>query len=375
MAEHQGMKRRVFLHIGHPKTGSSAFQSCLARSHQSLEEQGFLYPYHRSFGRASRLEVSSGNLSIGAEDQNWLNTGVLPVLEHNSHHHTVIFSNENLIHRLSDLTGNPEALPSQWHVHVLLVVRNPIEQLSSVYQQLVKRHGYSQGYEEFLAEHAYRCQATAKAASAVETLEATGISYSLFNYSALKGGVIDALTHTIGIPSELLDRPPAVPVNRSLSASELQLMLVVNALYGRSVGRSLADALVNRLPEIPSIALAMGQQSRENVVAANTGFVNALNSRLPSDAQLSLSNQPGFSGDLHCDFDAHQLQLTREILAGALSQETAWADRDRALVAPRDLSRRWRRLTQRLMTAVSRLQQAQGPVQSAPGSGRRRGRS
>lgn len=342
------MKQQVFLHIGHPKTGSSAFQSCLARSHHALEDKGFLYPYHHSFARASRRQVSSGNVSIGPEDQNWLTTAVLPILEGNPNYHTVIFSNENLIHRIADFTATARSLPAHLHFHILLVVRDPIEQLSSVYQQLVKRHGYCKGYEEFLLEHEYRCNATAKAAASIEALEAIEVSYSLFNYSALKTSVIDTLIQAIGIDATIVDRSLPAPVNRSLSATELQLMLFVNAIYGRSVGRILADSLVNQLPDVAPVSLAMQPDSRLKVERENSRHLNFINDRLPAEAQLSLAEKPGFTGDLHWDLCADQLNLSREILTKTLTETND-------LTANRE----WQHHSQRLMTVVSRLLQAQ----------------
>lgn len=342
------MKQHIFLHIGHPKTGSSAFQSCLARSHDALKDKGFLYPYHDSFTRASRRQVSSGNISIGPEDHNWLTTTVLPILENNHHYHTVIFSNENLIHRIIDFTSTVRSLPAHWQFHVLLVVRDPIEQLSSVYQQLVKRHGYCKGYEEFLSEHEYRCNATAKAAAAIAAFEALEIRYSLFNYSALKTSVIDALIQAIGIDANIIDRSLPAPVNRSLSAAELQLMLFVNAIHGRSVGRLLADSLVNKLPDVTPVALAMQPGSKLKVESENRQHVDFINERLATEAQLLLAEKPGFTGDLHWNLCDEQLQLSREILT-ALPTQT---DNPTA-------SEAWQRDAQRLMAVVSRLLQAQ----------------
>lgn len=350
------LKPKVFLHIGHPKTGSSAFQSILAKSHELLAAKGILYPYHRSFNLASQNHISSGNLSIGAEDHNWLTNGIESILNANSNYHTFIFSNENLIHRLSDFTSCIDQLHDRWNFHILLVVRNPIEQLGSVYQQLVKRHGYTKGYEDFLFDYEYRCNATHKSADALEQLEAHNIPYSLFNYSILQGKVSEALAADIGIDREIADFSLKAPVNRSLSATELQLMLFVNAIYGKDVGRRLADSLVNHLPEVEAVSLAMKIESWQKVIRANQACLDIINQRLSADNQLSFARKAGFSGNLHCNLSPSQLHIGRTILneasrnemmdEGDVSGELGSGDSNQA---------NWSQQMARLMSITSRI--------------------
>jgi|688.fasta_scaffold02865_15 hypothetical protein len=358
VAKKQDMKTRVFLHIGHPKTGSSAFQTCLARSHNELADEGILYPYHRSFALASRNHISSGNLSIGPENENWMTTGVLPIINANPDYHTFIFSNENLIHRLADFTHNLDNLRDHFEFHVLLVVRDPIEQLGSVYQQLVKRHGYTKGYEDFLCEHGYRCNATNKAAAAVEALENNDIDYSLFNYSILKSSVIEALVRAIGIRDGVIDCSLTAPVNRSMSAAELQLLLFVNAMYGGTVGRQLADSLVNELPNVSAISLAMRQDSWQEVVRTNQASVDIINGRLPSDSHLSFNTKPGFNGDFHCNLSGDQLQLGRQILGSAIQNDILTSAHPKAVTTTHHYAKEWVHQTNRLINLTSRLLQS-----------------
>jgi hypothetical protein len=350
------MKAKVYLHIGHPKTGSSAFQACLAKSHEALAASGILYPYHRSFSHASRNHISSGNLSIGHVNENWLSGGILPILKANPEYNTFIFSNENLIHRLSDFTSCLESLRDQWDFHVLLVVRNPIEQLGSVYQQLVKRHGYSKGYEEFLFEHEYRCNASIKSAAALEMLEAHGISYTLFNYSVLKDKIIEALIDSMGIDAGIARHSITAPVNRSLSATELQLLLFVNALYGSSVGRRLADSLVNQLPDVEAVSLTMSAGSWQRVVEVNQLSVDTINKRLTSENQLCFTAQPGFSGNLYCNLSANQIQLSRTVLAESIQQELGFnLNEPTNIDIERSFIDAWRFQAARLTSLTSRV--------------------
>jgi hypothetical protein len=284
-----------------------------------------------------------------------MTTGVMPIIQANPGYHTYVFSNENLIHRLSDFTTSVAALRDRLEFHILLVVRDPIEQMGSVYQQLVKRHGYTKGYEQFLSENGYRCNATHKAAAALDILDENSIGYSLLNYSELQGMVISALVSAIGIRAGVVDCTPDTPVNRSMSAAELQLLLFVNAIYGGAVGRQLADSLVNHLPCEPSVSLAMQQESWHEVVRVNQSSVDTINRRLAPDCWLSFNTKPGFSGGFHCDLSDNQLQVSRRILTSAIHNDATSGASPTPTTSSHQQTTNWVDQTNRLINLTSRL--------------------
>lgn len=308
------MPPTLFLHIGHPKTGSSAFQACLAQSAPQLAAAGILYPQLSSFAAARRGHVNSGNLLLVGLDRNWALHTVLPVVRANTSCHTILFSNENLIHRMPEFFAAAPALQPLCRPHVLLALRNPLEQLASVYQQLVKRHCYTEDYGRFLREHHYRCTALLRSAEIVGALEGAGIAYSLLNYSVLRSGLVEALAACVGIPPGVLTPAALPPVNRSLSAVELQLLLLVNAIHGPQVGHALADALVNQLPTVESVRLGMDEACQRQVEAANRPALDLLNSRLPPDAQLSFEGPSDAPLPLQSGLSAAQLEVCRAVL-------------------------------------------------------------
>ena len=53
--------RRLVLHIGVTKTGSSAIQAGLVQNRERLAERGIGYPASRSDRRALRWDTTSGN--------------------------------------------------------------------------------------------------------------------------------------------------------------------------------------------------------------------------------------------------------------------------------------------------------------------------
>lgn len=340
------MPARVILHIGHPKTGSSAFQAYLAQNHDSLKKAGVLYPEHSSFEAAKRNKITSGNVTLKASDEHWLERRILPIMEAHPGYSSYIFSNENLIHRMDSFLRSASSTGTASNFHVLLAVRNPLEQLSSVYQQMVKRHGYTKTYDHFLSEHNYRCNALLRASSVTQALDEAEISYTLRNYSFLRRRLFEEFTRAIGINQIMTEPPAKSPVNRSLSATELQLLLFVNAIHGKSAGQKLSDQLVNQLPKIQPVTLRMSATSLEKVEATNRSALISLNARLPNDTPLTMSCPEGMSEPFHCGLSAAQLEICRQ----ALSTGSTRIDAHQKQLA----AQRWN-VTKRLLNTISRL--------------------
>ncbi|MCP9778592.1 MULTISPECIES: hypothetical protein [unclassified Cyanobium] len=318
----------LYLHIGHPKTGSSAFQAFLASNADHLRAAGIFYPHHDSFAAAARGYVSSGNLPLGDLTDNWLLARVLPVVQQCPEDcRALLFSNENLLHRMAEFYDAVDFVLPYCKPHVLLAVRNPLDQLASVYQQLVKRHGFTADYNSFLSQHRYRCNALHKSAQIAERLDQMGIDYTLLNYSVLGRGIVPALGRCAGFPEELLssvapEAEDASPVNRSLSASELQLVLLTNSIHGRDAGRRLADALVNRLPDVQPVKLAMDPVARHCVEFENQTALKVLNARLPAEAPLTFAGYQGDPVAFHCGLTSEQLALCRDVFNRAAGRDS-----------------------------------------------------
>jgi hypothetical protein len=142
-----------------------------------------------------------------------------------------------------------------------------------------------------------------------------------------------------------------------MSATELQLLLFVNAMYGGDVGRKLADSLINQLPNVTAVSLAMRQESWHEVVRVNQDSVESINKRLSPDNQLSFNAKPGFSGDLHSNLSGDQLELCRQVLAAAIQEDLRPSASQTAATTMHGQAREWIYQTNRLMDLTSRLLQ------------------
>lgn len=137
--------KRVVIHTGPGKTGSSAIQAWLARNHKFLAGKGILYPVHP----VAKSQISSGNLKVilsqnkGDEalkpGNDWFvdveKVKVLLEEFYASDAKVLLLSSEFFFHRIVDIE---KAIPE---AEFIAYIRNPVELLESNYNQGVKRHG------------------------------------------------------------------------------------------------------------------------------------------------------------------------------------------------------------------------------------------
>ncbi len=130
--------KKIFIHAGPGKTGTSAVQNWLNKNRAYLSEHGIFYPEHRLDDNG----VSSGNLNeilSLSEDNKWfVDRDKLSKLIDNfnfSDYQTLLLSSEfffNHIEELNVLIPNAE---------FIVYFRDPISLLESGYNQSIKRHG------------------------------------------------------------------------------------------------------------------------------------------------------------------------------------------------------------------------------------------
>jgi hypothetical protein len=145
--------------------------------------------------------------------------------------------------------------------------------------------------------------------------------------------------------------PPATRVNHSLSATELQQLLLVNAMYGKSVGQKLANQLVNQLPNVKPVTLCMHDSSRQQVEAINRPAMDPLNTRLPEETPLTEACPGGIIGDFHCGLSDARLEICRQ----ALSAHSRTARSRTDYPGLQTLTTHHAHNTQRLLNLTSRL--------------------
>jgi hypothetical protein len=146
------MSKRVLLHVGTPKTGTSYLQDVLFRNQETLKQAGILYPADRFdahfLAALDLMQLPWGGLEAeapGAWDRTagevraWPGTAII------SHEILARASPTQVARALSSL-GHPDT-----QVHVVLSVRDLVRQIPAEWQENVKhRSGFS--YRDFLDE-------------------------------------------------------------------------------------------------------------------------------------------------------------------------------------------------------------------------------
>ena len=284
-------KTKLFLHIGHGKTGTSAIQSSLAIASNDLAGQGISYPIQQSLrDRASRLEITSGNWEPKSEVS--LSDELLEIAENNENDLKIILSSESLFWLVPELIQNKSKWENNIDMHIILAVREIEEMLSSEYQQRVKRHGDSMPLEQFLRARHFISSHHAKAAEIIELMNQSNISNNIINYSRHKRDISQLIFKFIGA-EELYpaDQMAGAIINRSLSRKELEMLITINALYYNKypwISTRISDALIKNQPQLQAQQCKLAKPQLEKVYKENDTYLQTINACLDPNEQLTM---------------------------------------------------------------------------------------
>ncbi len=142
-------RRKVIVHVGAPKTGTSYVQDLLFRNREALAETGTLYPADRFdahfLAALDLMELQWGGLekqAVGAWDRlaeqvaGWEGTAII------SHEILATATPAQVLRALDSFGEDAE-------VHVLLSARDLVRQIPAEWQENVK-HRRTVGYREYL---------------------------------------------------------------------------------------------------------------------------------------------------------------------------------------------------------------------------------
>ena len=293
---------RLFLHIGHGKTGSSYLQSWLAANTHALAQQsGLLYPVQSpdtSFrdDRALQGRFSMGNghvlqalLESPQRPRRWrrhlLNQAGLSRHQLNG----LVFSFEGWAKQLDQLLPPLFRVADRWgvrRIELLVMVRDPLDHACSLYGQMVKRHGYTAGLEQWLGDYGF----TARLLQSLELIESyrDRIKLTAVHYGRKKKSLLQELQEWLELDSLLLwQAAPSLPVNRSLTVDELRLMRCLNGRLGDAAA-PVGEALVDRLPMLKPACLSPSGAAIRAFNQRLADVVTRINSLLPGHAALQL---------------------------------------------------------------------------------------
>jgi hypothetical protein len=246
----------VILHIGFPKTGSSALQYGFARNRDRLAALGIHYGEPPVSPLETPTGVTAGNGSFLArflvEGRLGANTdrGTLARRFRRRYlspdHPVALVSSEALSLAEPDLLRwfKEEIVPGH-DVVVVAFIRNLYDHLRSSWTNLVKGSASTKSFAAYAA--------TANNMQVVRLRrfhEALGRdALRLVHYDGARADLLTAFMTAAGFPAEGLDT--ALPlVNRGFSPVECDVLLACNALHGEpEIGRLIANGLLVRHPD------------------------------------------------------------------------------------------------------------------------------
>ncbi len=304
------MKPTVFIHIGLGKTGTSAFQALLKHSSQSLEHSKILYKVNH--------ELSNGNVKA-ARCPNWFEEQVINCIENNPSFNKYIFSNEVLHKAMSPFFEKATKYCNNLDFHILLVLKNPLDHISSSYQQAVKGGNWSEGFEEYVKNIQYKSSALVKASEVIAKLDEMHIKYTLYNHSIVKYNIVKELASTMEICDFLNEENnKSNIINRSMSSSEVQLLVFLRSILGKKEVIKISNALIKTLPQIKSDKLPLGQDCIDRVKDAMNPSVEHINSRLQINNHLNFAYSPTTSSSVSNGLNDEQVNVIKAVLSNSL---------------------------------------------------------
>lgn len=291
--------KRLVLHIGAAKTGTSLLQTNLARETFFLEEHGFVYPNCKGVNDSAKGRVTTGN---GAFLAKWLNENTpVPHYPENwcpseifsdGRGRDIVISSEFLmgfkLDRMFDFIEI--ARGSAYKLEIIVYFRSVLGHSLSSYAQHVKRAHYYKDFEFFL-ENDYKNVFWPLAKKLIKVSHL--IQIKPFNYdlhkeylvkhflSALLGASIDCSNQEV--------------INRSLTYVELISLRLLNELTkdddrGKRLTADVSDRLIEKYPANKSVD-SISSEAVKILRCKYEDSISRLNDFLPDSEEVKVIDE------------------------------------------------------------------------------------
>ncbi len=245
------VERKLYLHIGCGKTGSSALQLWLYQTREDFEEAGYFYPVGEG-KEPGEYEITSGNgkLLIDALEAQRAESYLQKLFRR---HSRIIFSSEAFQGidgaKLKTLRELQEKL--RFDITVIVYVRDLYDVLYSLYHQRIKRHLETESFAHFV-----RQTKIVQQFHVLRRYEKFFDRIEVLHYDSEKARGLDrAFCRALEIEDGGIPPMASRKVNRSLSVFEAELLRRINALFldhcppDPEFARELSDTLIYADPE------------------------------------------------------------------------------------------------------------------------------
>ena len=237
--------RKLTIHIGLPKTGSSAIQTWLSANVGQLAKHGITYA---DLAPNAKLgAITSGNGSIL---RNLLRAKRTPdpgplldtlIKTYFAGREEALISSELLVEAEPDRLRLLSEFLLDQRVDTIVVafVRDIYPLARSFYAQAVKRHGYADTFDHYVETTFVDTQL-----APIDRWSLAFANLRIMNYSNLPSS-LEAAASKLFFENRILTEPGSFQVvNRSLNTQEMDFLLRTNAKHGRRYSRLFSDVLL-----------------------------------------------------------------------------------------------------------------------------------
>ncbi len=288
------MRKTVFLHVGHGKTGTSATQSIFANISDQLARKGVLYPEYAQITSLAKLGVTTSGNAPNSIDEFFIH--LKKIVKENSDFDRFCFSNEWFFEQFDAIESFINNNKEDFKFSIILSLRDPVNLLISGYAQKVKVAGFTKKIDGINTDCYLR------AGNIIKFCKKNSVEIHLFNYSKLKQKITENILQVI-CPEFTLKKIKnfeTMIVNRSLSKSELMITRNINKYFGRKMGAKFASRIVKYYPDIEVKKERLKQKKYDKYKSEHKGHVDFINSFLGEEDQLYWKNNIDNFGYKEC---------------------------------------------------------------------------
>ncbi len=230
-------------HIGHGKTGTSAFQTYLTQNKQFLSANGIFYP--TKINLSHKTKTFHGNLNV--RDKNWpLQLNDFSKMLDFQKYKKIIYSSENIFWYFDDnVLELIEKFVKLEKTKFFIVLRDPVAMLISSYSQAIKTGTFLSNIEDYYEVHEHHLH---RAALIIEMFEKHNLNFCVYNYTVEKNNIVRTLAEQIcsevNFDKEIVTVSKNI-VNRSLTYEEVTALRLIGKNLGRTVSRSIGVTLAH----------------------------------------------------------------------------------------------------------------------------------
>lgn len=291
--------KKIILHIGVAKTGTSMIQTSLAKlASTTLKEHGYVYPNLSDADASAEGRVTSGN---GTGLAKWLNDD-LQVKAYSTRWNpkelfkkykssNLILSSEYIMsYRVDKMLELLDiAKKFEYKVKIIVYMRSICGHSLSSYAQHIKRAHYSETYEYFV-ENDYR-NVFMPLMNKLQKISALS-EIQVYNYDLEKSNLAKHFfSNVLNIDDVKFEKET---INRSLSLYENEILREINKATkglpnGRHITTVISDTLMTNQPNIKSMR-EVSQKSIDILEKKYTSHLYAINSLLEDENKITIKD-------------------------------------------------------------------------------------